>query len=91
LYHIVWADYAVETLQQIAEYIEIFDPDAAQRLAERIIFVADSLSEFPNRGREVGDNLREITTLSPYIIRYRVMGHTVEIIRIRHSARLPAD
>lgn len=87
LYRVIWTDEAIENLEQIVEYVEVFNPDVAARLAERIIFVVDSLSEFPDRGRPVESGLREVTTLVPYIVRYRITGKNVEIIRIRHSAR----
>ena len=64
-----------------------FNPDAARHLAQRLITVAESLTEFPERGRDAGGGMREIPTVRPYIIRYRVENGAVFILRIRHSAR----
>ena len=56
-------------------------------MIERLIAVADSLSDFSNRGRDLGDGRREITTVWPYVLRYRVTDDTVVIPRVRHGAR----
>ena len=49
--------------------------------------MADSLAEFPDRGRDVGDGRREMTTVRPYVLRYRVEDERVIVLRIRHGAR----
>lgn len=84
---IVWTDDAVGNLEAIVTYVATFNPAAAQRLAERLVAVADSLTEFPHRGRDAGEGRREMTTVWPYILRYRVEGERVIILRIRHGAR----
>jgi plasmid stabilization system protein ParE len=84
---IVWTDEAVAHLEAIVEYVEAFNPAAARRLGERLIEVADSLAEFPDRGRDAGQGRREMTTVWPYILRYRVEADRVVILRIRHGAR----
>jgi addiction module RelE/StbE family toxin len=84
---IVWTDEAVEHLEAIVTYISVYDTAAAVRLAERLLDLADSLSEFPHRGRDVGGGRREMTVVRPYILRYRVEEETVFILRIRHGAR----
>jgi plasmid stabilization system protein ParE len=87
LRRIVWTDEAVAHLEAIVEYVEAFNPAAARRLGERLIAVADSLAEFSERGRDAGNGRREMTTVWPYILRYRVEGDRVVILRIRHGAR----
>jgi plasmid stabilization system protein ParE len=84
---IVWTDDAVGNVEAIVTYISAFNPTAARRLAERLVAVADSLAEFPNRGRDVGEGRREMTTVWPYILRYRVRDDAVIILRVRHGAR----
>lgn len=84
---IVWTEDAVANLEAIEAYISIFDAVAARRLAERLIEVADSLAEFSERGRDAGGGLREMTTVWPYILRYRVEPERVIILRIRHGAQ----
>jgi plasmid stabilization system protein ParE len=84
---IVWTDEAVEHLEAIAAYVSVYDPTAAARLAERLIAVADSLSEFAERGRDCGAGRREMTMVWPYVLRYRVEPTRVVILRIRHGAQ----
>ena len=84
---IVWTDDAVGHLEAILTYITAFDPEAGNRLAGRLVDIADSLAEFSERGRDVGHGLREMTTVWPYILRYRVEQDRVIILRIRHGAR----
>lgn len=84
---IVWTEEAVAHLEAIVAYISAFNPAAAGLLGERLIAVADSLAEFPERGRDAGNGLREMTTVRPYVLRYRVEPERVVILRVRHSAR----
>ena len=86
-YHIVWTDDAVTNLEAIFTYVAAFNPSAAQRLAERLRAQADRLAVFPHRGRDAGEGRREMTTVWPYILRYRVEDETVIILRIRHGAQ----
>lgn len=84
---IVWTEEAISHLEAIVAYISAFNPPAAARLGERLIEVADSLTEYSERGRDAGDGRREMTTVWPYILRYRVEDDAVIILRIRHGAR----
>ena len=84
---IVWTDDAVGHLEAILTYVAAFDPTAASRLAERLTQVADSLADFSYRGRDAGNGMHEITTVWPYILRYRVEADVVIILRVRHGAR----
>jgi addiction module RelE/StbE family toxin len=87
LRRIVWTEEAVANLDAIESYVSAFNPSAAHRLAARLIEVADSLAEFPDRGRDSGGGLREMVTVWPYILRYRTEADSVVILRIRHGAR----
>jgi len=91
LRRIVWTAEAVENLEAIATYIEAFNPAAAKRMTRRLIALADSLSEFPDRGRNAGGGKREMTIVPPYVIRYMVEPDRVMILRVRHGAREPDD
>jgi plasmid stabilization system protein ParE len=47
---------------------------------------------FPHRGRPVpGTDKRELVTAYPYIIRYRIVGDVVRILRVRHTSRRPTN
>jgi plasmid stabilization system protein ParE len=87
LAQILWTEEAVEHLEAIVTYVSICDPAAAQRLGRRLIELANSLAEFPHRGRDAGNGRREMTVVRPYVLRYRVEGDDVLILRIRHGAR----
>lgn len=56
-------------------------------MGERLIEAADSLAQFPERGRDAGNGRRELVTVWPYILRYRVEAERVVILRVRHGAR----
>ena len=88
---IVWTDEAVGQLEAIVTYIFVLNPAAAQKLGEKLVALADSLEDFPNRGRDVGGGKREMTSVWPYIMRYRVDGDRIVILRIRHGARNAND
>ncbi|GAA0867671.1 type II toxin-antitoxin system RelE/ParE family toxin [Brevundimonas basaltis] len=73
----------------IGQYIEGFSPNAARKVAARLLALGESLHEFPNRGRQVRPGLRELTSFPPYLLRYEVLKTEVRIIAIRHTARRP--
>jgi toxin ParE1/3/4 len=83
----VWTDEAVGQLESVVTYVAAFDADAARRLGARLIAVADSLADFPHRGGDAGAGRREMTRVWPYVLRYRVEGERVVILRVRHDAR----
>jgi toxin ParE1/3/4 len=87
---VVWTFSALADVADIRRYIGTFNPPAAQRIAARLIAVGNALVNFPDRGRPVpGTDLREATVVYPYIIRYRVDGDRVLILRVRHGMRRP--
>ena len=88
-HRVVWADEALTNIYEISEFVAAYNPAAARRLADRLFAAATSLNEFPDRGREAGPGLRELTIVWPYVLRYSVSADEVRIIRIRHGARQP--
>jgi len=75
-------------LLDIHAFIAADAPRAAQRVAAELEALADSLYEMPARGRRLGPdlNVRELVA-GRYLIRYRVVGRTVLIVRLKHSAQ----
>jgi len=87
---VVWSNTALAHIRFIRAYIEQFNPRAARELADGLTAAGDSLAAFPRRGRPVpGTDRRELVTAYPYIIRYRIAGDTVRILRVRHTVRRP--
>ena len=64
-------------------------PQAASRMAVEIVAACDRLEPFPDRGRPGRRRgTRELTTVWPYIIVYRVTpARAVEILAIWHGAQ----
>jgi toxin ParE1/3/4 len=87
---VVWTRTALKGVFRAYDYIYEFNPRAATRLADALLAAGDSLAIFPHRGRLVrGTAMRELVALQPYIIRYRIAGGAVIILRVRHGARRP--
>jgi toxin ParE1/3/4 len=87
LRRIIWSDEAIDNFDAIVSYIHAVNPAAAARIAERLLAVADSLAEFPNRGRTGPAGTREMTIVPPYIVRYKVDEERISILQIWHGAR----
>ena len=84
---IEWTRETADNLDAIVTYVELFHPPAAERLAMRLIALADSHATYPNRGRAVGEGRREMVIVPPYVMRYRVEAEWVVILRVWHGAR----
>jgi len=84
---IVWSPLAPARLQEIRAYVALDKPDAAERLATRIVAVVEALRNHPrlgSAGTEPG--IRElIIGGTPYIVLYRVRGQRVIISTIWHG------
>ncbi len=86
---VIWSDQALDDLEEIGRYIAGFNPAAAVRLLIRLRAAGESLRDFPDRGRPAFVGTRELTSMSPYVIRYWVEADEVVIVRVRHGARRP--
>ena len=88
-----WTKPALDSLLEIVCHIKVDNPTAARRFATSIKTKVTRLQDFPESGRIVPEfpssGLREIIVQD-----YRVIYHirrnplTVEILAIRHGARL---
>ena len=89
---VVWTKTALRGVDRAYDYLVGFNPQAAAHMAEALLSAGDSLVNFAYRGRPVpGTQLRELVSVSPYIIRYRIAGDVVVIMRIRHTSRRPTS
>jgi toxin ParE1/3/4 len=84
-----WLDEAVRELISLRRYIAENDPDAARKVAARILDAALVLDDYPAAGRAGRvPNTRELLIPgTPYILPYRVRADVVEILRVLHGAR----
>jgi len=79
-----------EDLEQICEWIERDNPEAARRVARTIYDECGRLKDFPNLGRTSRrmTGRRELTFAPlPYIVVYQVTPNAIEISRIFHGAQ----
>ena len=63
-------------------------PGAAKRATQAIVAATKSLATFPERGRLVRDNLRELIVpfgSAGYVLQYAVRGERVIVARVFHS------
>ena len=86
---IVWSPPARARLREIRAYVARDKPDAAERLAMRIVAVIEALRSHPHLGRAGAEpRIRELVIGgTPYIVLYRVRGQRVTINTIWHGAQ----
>ncbi len=86
---IVWSPLARARLQEIRAYVAKDKPDAAERLATRIVAVVEALRNHPHLGRAGADpGIRELVIGgTPYIVLYRVQGKRVTISTVWHGSQ----
>ena len=79
---------ALRDLANIRAYIADDNPHAASRMAVELIAACDRLEHFPERGRPgLRRGTRELTTVWPYVIVYRVVRTNIDILSIWHGAQ----
>jgi toxin ParE1/3/4 len=86
----VWSPEAVNDLVALRAYIEQDDPKAAQRVALHIVRNIETLlPSNPEMGRpgRVPGTRELVIPKTPFIVPYRIVGNTVQILRIFHGAR----
>jgi toxin ParE1/3/4 len=88
---VIWSETAKTRLLQIHDFVAEANPVAAERLTDRLLARADSLSAFPMRGRPgreaAGGSVRELLN-GNYRIIHRVRGRIVEIVTVFEAHRL---
>ena len=78
---------AIADLQHIRTYIARDNPDAASRVAVRLVAACDGLEFMPNRGWPGRDPVTRELPVRPYLSVYRVKAGAVEIVRIWHMVQ----
>jgi len=86
---IVWSPLARARLSEIRAYIALDNPDAAERVAMRIVALVETLKNFPHLGRPGAEpGVRELVISgTPYIVIYRVRGDRITVNTIWHGAQ----
>jgi toxin ParE1/3/4 len=86
---IKWVRLAVTDLDEAAAFISQDNPQAAKRQVKRIWDAARLLSDHPDAGRpgRVHGTRELVVADTPFIVPYRVVGNTVQILRVLHGAR----
>ena len=86
---IVWSALARTRLREIRAYVARDKPEAAERLAIRIVAMVEALRNHPYLGRVGAEpGIRELVIgRTPYIALYRVLGQRVVISTIWHGAQ----
>lgn len=86
----IWSPEAITDLIALRAYIEQDDPAAAQRVALHIMRNVETLlPNSPEMGRpgRVPGTRELVIPNTPYIIPYRLVGNTIQVLRVFHGAR----
>lgn len=85
-----WTEVAARQLERAAAYIEADSPAYAAAFVHKIREAAQTLGQFPSRGRFVpefeGQSIRELI-VRPYRLVYTVDDEAVSILALIHGAR----
>jgi toxin ParE1/3/4 len=86
---VIWTGNAISRLIEIQRYIEQDKPEAARKLAERILAYVAQLANHPHLGRPGREpETRELLIPnSPYIIPYHVDRGRIVILSVLHGAQ----
>jgi len=92
---IIWSLLAIDRVLEIAEYIALDNPVAAEKWVDDIFNSVKRLKQFPNSGRIIPElqleNFREII-FGNYRVIYRVKENKISILTVRHGRQiLPVD
>lgn len=88
---IIWTEPALQSLDQIAEYIALDNPLAAKKLVKKVFEVTDRLSGHPLSGKkppELENSIYREVISGPCRIFYRVEENRVLIIHVMRSEQL---
>ena len=86
----IWSPEAIADLAALRAYIAQHDPAAAQRVALHIIRNVETLlPNSPEMGRpgRVPGTRELVIPRTPYIVPYRLIGNTIQVLRVFHGAR----
>lgn len=90
---LVWLPEARDDIRRLFDFLVDKDPDAALRMLHRVRAGAATLLEFPRSGKRMDEDTERRELFVPfgvgaYVLRYRIRGEFVVIIRVWHSREL---
>ena len=90
---VTWLRTALRNLDDEANYIAHDSPQAARLVVQRVLTAVALLAEQPGLGRpgRVPGTRELLVPKTRYVVPYRVRGRVVEVLRVFHSSRRPAQ
>jgi len=88
--NILWSSEAIQDLLALRTYIAEESPAGAQRTVTRILQTVENLlADNPQMGRpgRVPGTRELVIPRTPYIVPYRLLHETIQILRVYHSSR----
>lgn len=83
---VLWSPAAAADLEAIFAYLLPLNPAVAEDVIQELTVAADSLAEFPFRGRQGrARGTRELLAVRPYAVVYEVRRDAVVILRLWHG------
>lgn len=82
---IIWTEPALQELDEIADYISLDNPEAANRLVQKAFNRIEQLAQYPKTGKaveELKESVYREVVLPPCRIFYRVENEQIYIIHI---------
>ena len=88
-----WLPEAQNDIQRLHEFLHEKNAEAAQRMVNTILDGADKLLSFPEIGKPLNDELKRRELFlsfggGSYVLRYRLDGENIVVIRVWHSREL---
>lgn len=86
---IIWSTQALQDVEEIFDYILEENPDAAWDTYDRIMEYITQLEMYPGLGRigRVPGTRELVVPKTPYLVPYRIVGESLQILRVYHGAR----
>jgi toxin ParE1/3/4 len=86
---IVWTTAARRDVNEIWDFIEVRNPDAAELVSSEILRAVEGLLQFPKRGKpgRVKETRELVVSGLPYVVVYLLADENVVILRVLHGAQ----
>ena len=87
---VIWTENALLGLREVVEYIELFNPSAANSLAQQVFAASDQLVEFPESCQlieELPDHTFRQLLVNPLRLLYSYEGEYVTIMHVVRQER----